>query len=74
MNEIVNNFLLARDKFMLKMHLKQPGITYIACGPFTRNEEKIKKLKRQEIGDLFIETNWIKFVFDMIWLMEILKI
>ena len=27
------------------MHLKQPGITYIVCGPFTKNKEKIKKSK-----------------------------
>ena len=35
MNEIVHKFLLAGDKFMPKMHLKQPGFTYSACGPFT---------------------------------------
>ena len=35
MNEIVNKFSLAGDKFMLEMHLKQPGFTYSACGPFT---------------------------------------
>ena len=35
MNEIVNKFLLAGDKFMPKMHLKQPGFTYSVCGPFT---------------------------------------
>ena len=28
MNEIVNKFLIAGDKFMLKIHLKQPGFTY----------------------------------------------
>ena len=28
MNEIVNMFLLAGDKFMPEMHLKQPGFTY----------------------------------------------
>ena len=28
MNEIVNTFLLAGDKFMPEMHLKQPGFTY----------------------------------------------
>ena len=33
MNEIVNKFLLAGDKFMPEMHLKQPGFTYSACGP-----------------------------------------
>ena len=27
------------------MHLKQPRITYIVCGPFTKNKEKIKKSK-----------------------------
>ena len=30
MNEIMNKFLLAGDKFMLEMHLKQPGCTYSA--------------------------------------------
>ena len=39
MNEIVNNFLLAGDKFMPEMYVKQPGFTYSACGPFTKNKE-----------------------------------
>ena len=43
MNEIVNKFLLAGDKFMPEMHLKQPCFTYSACGPFTRNKERIEK-------------------------------
>ena len=38
MNEIVNKFLLAGHIFMPEMHLKQPGFTYSACGPFTRNK------------------------------------
>ena len=45
MNEIVNKFLLAGDKFMPEMHLKQPGFTYSACGPFTKNKEQIQKFK-----------------------------
>ena len=45
MNEIVNKILLAGDKFMLEMHLKQPGYTYSACGPFTKNKERIQKFK-----------------------------
>ena len=49
MNEIVNNFLLTGDKFMPEMHLKQPGFTYSACGRFTKNKERIQKLKK--IGD-----------------------
>ena len=36
-NEIINKFLLAEDKCMPKMHLKQPGFTYSACGLFTKN-------------------------------------
>ena len=47
MNEIVTKFLLA------EMHLKQPGFTYSACVPFTKNKERIQKFK--ETGD----TNYI---------------
>ena len=42
MNAIVNKLLLARDTFMPKMYLKQPGYTYSACGPFTKNKEIVK--------------------------------
>ena len=30
------------------MHLKQPGFTYSACGSFTKNKERIQKLKKAE--------------------------
>ena len=43
MNEIKNRFLLVGEKFMPEMHLKQPGFTYSACGPFTKNKERIEK-------------------------------
>ena len=46
MNDIINKFLLAGDKFMPEMHLIQPGFTYGACGPFTKNKERIKKFKQ----------------------------
>ena len=49
MNEIVNKLLLAGDKFISEMHLKPPGFTYSACGPFTKNKERIQKFK--ETGD-----------------------
>ena len=57
MNEIVNKFLLASNKFMPEMHLKQPGFTYSACGPFTKNKEKIQNLKKQEIRIIFTKMN-----------------
>ena len=53
MKEIVNKFLLVGDKFMPEMQLRQPGFTYSACGPFTKNKERIQKFK--ETGD----TNYI---------------
>ena len=46
MNEIVNKSLLAGDKFMPEMHLKQPGFTYSACGPFTKKKKEYKSLKK----------------------------
>ena len=45
MNEIVNKFLLAGDKFMPEMHLKQPRFTYSAYGPFTKSKERIRKFR-----------------------------
>ena len=49
MNNLINKFLLAGDKFMPEIHLRQPQFTYSACGPFTRHEERIQKFK--ETGD-----------------------
>ena len=54
---------MAGDKFMPEIHLrqsavfnrnkKQPGFTYSACGPFTKNKQRIQKF--METGD----TNYI---------------
>ena len=49
MNEIVNKFLLAEDKFMPEIHLRQPRFTYSVCVPFTENKQRIQKFK--ETGD-----------------------
>ena len=49
MNDIINKFILAGDKFMPEMHLRQPQFTYSACRPFTKNKERIQKFK--ETGD-----------------------
>ena len=58
MNEIVHKFLLAGDKFMPDMHLKQPGFTYSTCGPFTKNKERIQKFKQR--GDSRYLQKWIR--------------
>ena len=46
MSNVINKFLLAVDKFMLEMHLRQHRLVYSACGPFTRHKERIKEFKR----------------------------
>ena len=46
MNNVINKFLLAGDKFMPEMHLRQPRFVYSACGPFTTHKEIIKEFKR----------------------------
>ena len=47
MNAIVDTFLLAGDKVMPKMHVRQAGFAYSVCGPFTKNKEWITKQKRR---------------------------
>ena len=54
MNKIINTFLLAGDKFMPEMHLRQPGFTYSACGPFTKHKERINK---------FMNTGDTRFIY-----------
>ena len=49
MTKIGNKILLAGDKFMPEMHLKQSGFTSSSYRPFTRNKERIQKFK--ETGD-----------------------
>ena len=51
MNETVNKFLLAGDKFMPEMHLKQLDFIYSACGPFTRNKERTEKFIQKRNTD-----------------------
>ena len=70
MNEIINKFLLVGHKFMPEMHLKRPGFTYSACGPFTKNEERIEKFMQTGNTDLIYKNDLINLVFNMIWLIE----
>ena len=58
MNEIVNKFLLARDKFMPEMYLKESGFTYSACGPFTKNKERIGKFMQTENTDFIYKNDF----------------
>ena len=76
MNEIVNKILIAGNKFLPEMHLKQPRFTYSVCGPFTKNKSRIQKFK--ETGDLsyIYKNDFDKACFHthMVWHMVVLKI
>ena len=57
MYEIINNFLLADDKFVPEMHLRQPGLTYVLVNYLLKIDKEQRKLKKQVIQDIFIKTN-----------------
>ena len=57
MNEIGNKFLLAGDKFMPEIHLRQPRFIYSACEPFTKTRKTTKVLKNQNTYGIFIKSD-----------------
>ena len=64
MNEI-RNILLAGGKFVLEMHLKQPGFTYSACDPFTKNKERMKKKERNRRIKIYLLKRIRKGLFSI---------
>ena len=64
MNEIINKFLLVGDEFMPEMHLKQPDFTYSACGPFTKNKERIEKFMQTGNTDFIYKNELDKACFQ----------
>ena len=64
MNEIVNQFLMVEDKFMLEMHLKQPSFTSSASVPFTKNKERIEKLTQTGNPDYIYNNHLNKAYFQ----------
>ena len=66
MNNIVNKSLLPGDKVMPEMHLRQPRFTYYACGPFTKNKQRIEKFIQTGDTNYIYKNELIKLVFSMI--------
>ena len=64
MNETIIKFLLAGDKFMPEMHLKQPEFTYSACGSFTKNKERIQKFNETGNADHIYKNEFDKACFQ----------
>ena len=48
MNETVKKILLAGDKFMPEIYLRQLGFTCSACQTFTKNKERTQTFKEKE--------------------------
>ena len=63
---------------MPEMHLRLPGFTYSACGPFTKNKERIQRFKETEVSQYIYQNELDKAYFqhdtDFLWLMDILNI
>ena len=57
MREIVNKFLLTGDKYMPEIHLRQTGFTYSAVAHIQKIKKESKKLRKQEIYNIFIKCN-----------------
>ena len=74
MNKIVYKFLLSGVTFMPEMHLRQPGLTYSACGPFTKNKERIQKFAKTGDSRYIFYNELDKACFQHDWFIEILKI
>ena len=75
MNQIVNTFLLAREKSMSAMHLRQTGFRYSGCEQFYKNKERIKKFKETH-DSLYIYRKELskKLTFKITWFLEFFRI
>ena len=69
MNNIINKFLLAGDKFMPEMHLRQPDFTYSTCVPFAKNKARIKQFMQTGNTDFIYKNELDKACFqhDMVY-------
>ena len=64
MNDIINKFLQAGDKFMPEMHLKQPGFTYSVCGLFNKNKERVETFMQTGSTDFIYKNDLDKAYFQ----------
>ena len=61
----MNKFLLAGDRVLMpEMHLKQPGFTYSAYGPFTKHKQRIQKFMQTGDTNYFYKSELDKACFQ----------
>ena len=73
MKRVVNKFLLASDKFMHQIHLRQPGFTYSPCGTLTKIKERIENLRNRRLTT-YLSKRTRESLFSTWHDMEIFKI
>ena len=74
-NSMINKFLLAGDKFMPKLHLRDSIVgTYSACGPFTKQTQRIQDSLNIDKLSYIYKDDLGKLVFNAIWHIINLKI
>ena len=66
MNKISNKFLLVGNIFMLEMHLREPGFTYSACGPFTKKRKNWKVSEDWKYRFYLQKWTWQSMIWPMV--------
>ena len=74
MNNIINKLLLVVNKFMPEVHLSNHDLFIVLVVLLLDIKKELKNLNKLVILVIFIEMNSIKLVFNMILLMQIIKI
>ena len=61
---MITKLLLAGDKLMPELHLRQTGFTCSVCGPFTKNKERIQNFKETGYSKHIYQTEIDKACFQ----------
>ena len=64
MIKMIIKLLLAGDKLMPELHLRQTGFTCSVCGPFTKNKERIQNFKETGYSKHIYQTEIDKACFQ----------
>ena len=64
MIKMITKLLLAGDKLMPELHLRQTGFTCSVCGPFTKNKERIQNFKETGYSKQIYQTEIDKACFQ----------
>ena len=71
---MVNKFSLAGNTFTPEIHLKSLNLLMVFVYHLLKTKKYFKNLMKQELQNIFTKMNLMKLVFNMAWLLEILKI